>query len=217
MPAQIADILFDLGANEFLTPYLRRELGEDPENLPEPLPSPRACVRILQPGQRAEGGDLEAEAQRRGIPMVELRCAHIVGTGMVGLPRLIAERLYSGWYVNVRDCDPAVSLIHAVDVARAARLAAESAQSGFSSFTLTDGRDHTMRALAEALSFRLGDKRIFTVKPWIAKLALGSKLYAMVTEDQTIRGDSFAEAFPAFCPNDVCEYLRTHTYDDASL
>lgn len=227
MPSQIADILLDLGANAFLEPYLRRSLGDepDPDAASAPVPQPRAAVRVLQPGEDAADHALEAEAHRLGVPAVTLRCAHIVGTGMTGLPRRMAEKIYSGWYVHTSGADTRVNLIHAADVAEA--VAAVTTAEGLAALschschalTLTDSREHTIRELAEALSFRLGDKRIFTVKPWLAKLLLGRALYAAVTADQTLAADGprMAELFPRFQAHDVCQYLRTHTYDDASL
>ena len=214
----IANILFYLCGNEFLVPYLRRELTPDfdperPELTPDPEPS--CAVRIVQESFEGNNADLEAfrEACReRSLPVLTLRCPNIIGTGMTGRMRRLAESIYRGSYFHVAGGEGRTSLIHATDVARAVAVAAGSV----GEYLLTDNTPHAIHDIAEALARRIDDKRIFTWPAWLCRIWYSSATYRFLTSD-TCRQDTFAEAFPDFAPADTVNYLLTHVYDDASL
>lgn len=141
-----------------------------------------------------------------------LVCPNIVGTGMTGLPMAMATAITRGTYFHISGNEARVSTVHATDVARAVALL--PGKPGV--YTLTDGFNPTFRDLAEALAFRLGDKRIFTLRRRWARWLMDRRLIESVTTGAIVRGTDFAEAF-GFQPVAVTEYLRTHVYDDESL
>lgn len=217
---QIDDILIDLCGNDFLEPYLRRELErrveaperEGEERKPKPLPNPRVAIVIRSDSGNVSGREFGALCCDFNLPVLSLYCPLIVGTGMAGLPRRMAAGIYKGSYFNIKGNVSRVSVIHASDMARAAAMAAGTD----GAFTVTDGTHPTVDALADALAYRLGDKRLFTIKPWMARLWYGKEYYGQLTSDH-LSDDSFALSFPDFKPTPVTQYLRSHVYDENSL
>jgi len=214
---QIDDILIELCGNDFLEPYLRRELehavvDDRDDAKPKPLPKPRVAVKIATDDRKSDSGEFGAACCDLNLPVLSLYCPMIIGTGMTGLPRRIAAGIYKGSYLRIKGNASRVSAVHASDVARAVALAAGTD----GAFTITDGVDTALDDLADALAYRLGDKRIFTIKPWMARLWYGKEYYSMLTVDH-LAFDSFSAAFPDFKPVPVTQYLRTHVYDENSL
>ncbi len=202
---QLDGILLDLCGNDFLRPYFEREfLPEDPEN---PAP-PKAIIRVVQ------GIDTGVDScpDTPGLPMTVLRCNTIVGTGMSGLPMRIASGIVSGRYVQVKENQARISVIHAVDVARAARMAMGIP----GEFVLTDRTDPGINELAEALAYRIGNKRLFSIGARWARLWYGREFFCQLTTDSIV-ADTFGDQFPKFDPVSVVNYLRTHVYDENSL
>lgn len=207
---QIRDVAVDFGGNDFLLPYFRRQLGVTDDD--EPV-APMAAVRIVT-GEDECTADPEFDAfcSRHLLPVVVLRCANIVGTGMTGLVRRIAAGIYKGTFVHIAGNDARISVVHATDVARAASIAAGKQ----GEYTLTDGIDPMIHDLAEAFAYRMGDKRIFTIAPRWAKLWYGGEYFRALTTSNTV-SDTFRTAFPGFKPSEVVNYLKTHVYDQQSL
>ncbi|MCM1452013.1 MAG: hypothetical protein NC102_07125 [Clostridium sp.] len=214
---QIEDIIIDLCGNGFMEPYLRREL-EKPKAAEEdgaeqkPMPEPMAALRITSDSGNSQDVEFNRICAEKELPILSLYAPMIVGTGMTGLPREMAASLYRGLFFNVKGNMARLSLIHASDLAKAAALAVGTD----ASFTVTDGADPTVEDLAEAMSYRMGDKRIYTVKPWVARLIYGKEYYAQLTTDHIV-SDTFRQAYPDFAPTPVTQYLRTHVYDEKSL
>lgn len=215
---QIEDILIDLCGNDFLEPYLRRELEtptaekDDESAIAIAPPAPKAAVSIRSDAGNAADPDFEQACQDNNLPLLSLYCPMIIGTGMIGLPRRIASSLYKGIYFAIKGNASKASLIHACDVARATALAAGTD----GTFTITDGTETLIDELADAISFRLGDKRIYSIKPWMARFIYSKEYYAELTSDH-LASDSFGLSYPDFKPNRVTQYLRTHVYDEKSL
>lgn len=202
---ELDGIWLDLCGNDFLLPYFEREfVPEDPEN---PAP-PRAIIRVVQ-GAEAVG---ELPPEVASLPVTVLRCQTIVGTGMCGLPMRIAAGIASGRYVQVKGNEARISVVHAVDVARATRVAAGTS----GEFRLTDRMDPGINELAEALAYRMGDKRLLAIGARWARLWYGGDYFRRLTTDATV-ADTFGERFPEFSPVSVVNYLRTHVYDEKSL
>ncbi len=141
-----------------------------------------------------------------------LRCPIVVGTGMTGLPMEMAKRIAGGSYFHIEGNEACTSTIHASDLAVAVRLSI--GHSGC--WTVSDGSNPTFNQLAESLSFRLNDRRIYTIKPLMAKLLIPRALRKAITTENTVNGTAFAQKFD-FKPTPVTEYLRTHDYNDESL
>ena len=208
---QYSDILVDFCGLDFLSPYFERQFPV-PDDADGKLPLPRAAVIITSDASGEPEREFTQACDAMQLPVLKLHCPHIVATGMRGLTRDIAERIYKGSYVNIKDNDSRISIIHAIDITLAAALAAgEDAE-----YTLTDGTDPAITDLADAFSYRMGDKRLFTIKPFWARLWLGKKFYDAMIDHHTAP-DTFCAAHPDFQPNIVTQYLRTHVYDESSL
>lgn len=204
----INNIAIDLSGNEFLEPYVRRQI-------PAVTPSPDVDCTVKVVTADSPDWDKPACAPLASdapMPVAVIRCPYIVGTGMTGLMQRIAAGIYKGTYVHIHDCQARLSVVHAVDVARAVSTAAGTQ----GSYTLTDGTDPTIHDLAEALAYRIGDKRIITIKPRWARLWYGSTYFKTLTTDHICKS-TFTEIFPDFKPVEVTNYLHTHVYDEASL
>ncbi len=211
---RISDILFDLCGNDFLLPYLRREAGiADGEPAYDEESAPTRAVRIVTDDTTANADPaFDAETRRLGLPLAVLHCPCIVATGMTGLPRRIAESIYAGRFVTIKGCEARISVVHGVDVARAAMMAAGSVET----LTLTDGTDPAISDLADAIACRIDGKRLFAIPPRLARIWYGRQFFDRLTTDATCP-ENFTAAYPSFRPTTVTEYLRTHVYDKNSL
>lgn len=157
-----------------------------------------------------------------GICLTVLRMPPIVGTGMTGILRKLVNGIYRGSLTHIEGNEARVSVVHAVDVARAARLTARKG----GVYNVTDGVSPTVHDLMEALAFRLDDKRIFTVSPkrarriaWLGRIipqAFNPRMLEWMTTTLTFSSERIAQTVD-FKPHSVVEYLRTHDYDDNSL
>ncbi|MDE6416660.1 MAG: hypothetical protein K2K68_06520 [Duncaniella sp.] len=159
------------------------------------------------------------EITSKDIPVTVLRTPYIIGTGMGGLMRDIVAMTGRGTMFHIEGNDARVSVIHATD---AARLAAKMA--GIKgSYTVTDGSDTTWHDLIEALSVRVGHKRISTVGAKKVKwLTLAGKLWggpdkkmvAAITTDAIVEP---SELPIEYHPANVVDYLTNHEYTDEDL
>ncbi len=146
-----------------------------------------------------------------GLSPTILRCGHIVGTGMNGLPRRIAESIYRGVFVDIRGNTARQSFVHASDLGQAIGLTLGSGEV----FNVTDGCDPTMADFADALAVRISQKRLFSVSPRIFRFFYGKRFYGQLTENKTFSGEKLRSR--GFKAAPVTEYLKTHVYDDESL
>lgn len=207
-------IALSLSGNDYLLPYFERQFPQpDPESEPEADPMPvTAGIKVIVDDAGTEADpEFDAYCAEHELPVSVLRCPSVVCTGMRGLPRRLAEGVNRGTLFHIRGNEARLSVVHGVDVAAAAALCTGHA----GEYVLTDGCDPAARELCEALAYRMGDKRLFTMPRWLAKIWLGS-LYARLT-GCTPMESTFAQAFPDFEPKSVCQYLRTHVYDENSL
>lgn len=207
----LSEIVIDLGSSAMLLPYLQRQfpviLGEDPAE-------PVAGVKIRCSGHAPAGDDTEFDKYcvDHGLPVATLACCDIIGTGMAGLPRRMAEGIARGTFVHIRGNEARISLIHATEVARAVH--AVSGCQG--TYALSDCREHTMHDLAEAIAYRMNDKRLYTISRRWARVWYGSEYYKVLTTDH-LSESTFSADFPDFEPVDTLEYMHTHIYDQTSL
>lgn len=148
----------------------------------------------------------------------------VVGTGMGGGLLAMARAINGGWYFNVGGDESRMTVVHAVSVASAVRLAVkDGCYSG--DWLLTDGLNPLRRDVASGLAERLGQKRVYTLPlKWHKFLArLGDMLPFMpfssarlkeMTADSLAAGRPFTEACPGWHPVDTVNYLKTHDYSD---
>lgn len=185
----------------FVLPYIAREL---PQYEIVSDGDADECTVIISPD-----GTIPPEAPTDATVLL---CPNIVGTGMTGLPMELAMKIADGTYFHIEGIEAHLSTIHASDVAKAVRLSLGKG----GHHKVTDGSDPTYNDFAEALAFRLKNKRIMTLKPLLARFMMSKKLRELISTNRTVDGTAFAEAFD-FHPIPVTEYLRTHVYDDESL
>ncbi len=159
---------------------------------------------------------------------VTLRLPMVIGTGMTGEAARMTRMIYRGTYLHAKDSEARISVIHATDVAKAARLAMTApALSG--EYNICDGVNPTRHDMAEAIAYRLGQKRIYSLSAnkfkriarWADRLGLtsfGSKQLKLLTTDQLIDSSRWDAALgDNWHPVNTVEYLRTHNYDEHSL
>ena len=188
---------------EFVRPYIERELhGID--LLDATAGAVGFTVAVLAPGEDVPTcltGDVAV-----------LECPNVVGTGMSGLPMQIASAIAGGRFFHVKNADARISTIHAVDVAKAVKLVIGHP----GRHVVTDGCDPTVSEFAEALAWRVNQRRIYTLKACCAKWLMDRCLFELCNTGMIADGRAFIEMFD-FRPVAVTEYLRTHVYDDESL
>lgn len=162
--------------------------------------------------------EFSAKASASGTPAYILRCAPIVGTGMTGSVRRLAESIYRGVFFHFPGNEARKSIVHATDVARAARFIADNTLAP-RIYNLTDGADPTLHDIAEALAYRMDNKRIsnLSTKPqqWFGRLVYGKERYSSYTSSELFSSSRIQVA--GFKPTDTCDYMRNHIYDDSSL
>ena len=157
------------------------------------------------------------------VALAILRPAMIVGTGMGGELRTLVNRIYRGSYRHIVGNEARVSVVHATSLADAA--VAVTGRRGV--WNVTDGVDPSRHDLAEALAWRMDNKRIFSLQPgkarvvarvndWVPLFWLDSVALEAELATRTFSGMSLA-AETGFAPVSVVEYLRTHKYDESSL
>lgn len=158
----------------------------------------------------------------QGGKAVILRCADIVATGMTGFPRTLAEAVWRGTFFHFPGNEARRSMIHATDIGRIVRtLATAGIPAGnVLTYNVTDGSDPTIHDIAEALAYRMANKRISTLstrpQQWIGRQVYGARRYSLYTTTRTFSSEKL-KLDMAFHATDTCEYLRTHVYDENSL
>lgn len=196
------NILLIAPGREFLIPYFEREFEEYNVVTDKSLPY-QHTVAVCAPGEDRPASEADATV---------LICPNIVGTGMTGMPMEMARRILRLRHFHVDGNEARMATIHATDVARAAR----AALGVNGSFVVTDLATPSWHDFAEAIAYRLGDKRIYTLSPFWARFVMGRKWYDLITTEAQWDGREFAERFD-FKPTPVTEYLRNHVYDESSL
>lgn len=237
MPTTFRIIIVDDG---FLGKYIERELSAHPVRVGQ-------AVELLPPDSYQSGLTADAVIDPTGtvagfpadclsISVAVRPCASaslrlwlpaVVGTGMRGQLMEMARGINAGWYFNVGGDRSRMSVVHAVSVASAVRLAVKSG--GYSGdWLLTDGLDPLRGEVASALAERLGQKRLYTLPlKWHKILArLGDllpflpysteRLKAMTADALTV-GKRFDEVCPGWLPVDTVNYLKTHDYSDENF
>lgn len=180
-----------------------------------------AAVAAGSPWAKAES-DFVAAANAAGARAVILRCAPVVATGMQGFVRSLAADIWRGVFFHFPGNETRLSVVHATDIAAViGRILAGGLGEGSAPavFNLTDGVNPTLHDLAEALAHRMDEKRIsnLSTRPQqlIARFLYGPK-YRTWTTERTFDGSAICRALD-YTTTPVCEYLRTHVYDEQSL
>ncbi len=225
----------------FVEPYIRRALPGVtivPE-FSESSPAPDLAVMLSSTDIYGEGekdmvgetsalqGDFagrEAEFRKQagGVPTLILRCPDIIGTGMTGFPRRLAESVYRGTFFHFPGNESRRSAVHASDIAEVVKRAATAGlpHGGVNVYNITDGEHPTIHDLAEAFAYRMNNKRISNLstvgQKWLGRMLYGKKLMRLYTTSRTFSSAALEEDMH-FTPTAVCNYMRTHDYNDESL
>ena len=162
--------------------------------------------------------------EKHSVKLSIIRPPLIVGTRMKGMVRSMVNGIYRGYYYHIQGNDARRSVVHASDVSAVVRKIAPVG----GTYNVCDGVSPTVHDLAEALAYRMGDKRIYTISAKRAKLLarigdflgekspLNTKKLEHLTQTLTFNGDAITSVID-WTPNSVTEYLRTHNYDENSL
>lgn len=196
-----------IDAQRFPGEFVRAALEQDFELTSEPAP---LQVEIV------------SDSEIRLSNGVTLRLAPVVGTGMGGRLRRMANQIYRATYIKVRDNQARLSTIHALDVARAVAVAASGAvppgEYALSALPVEVNR------LVDALAKRITDKRVAELTAKNARWwALGLDIITLggAHAREALREDSVDAIFGhpqecrevfGFLPRDPADYLASHTY-----
>ena len=222
------NIIFHAPGNEFLKPYMAREFAGFEGNFALMVsstdiyePDPEGILNEDAPLRTDSGWKkLEDDFLKEYPQGYILRTASIIGTGMTCAMRRLTEEIYRGRFFHFPDNDARKSVVHASDIARAALLLANGAnRTDRHIFNISDDCDPTLHDIAEAIAYRLANKRISTLstKPqqWFGRKFYGER-YKYYTTTERVSCEALKAAI-GFTPVPVCEYLRTHVYDENSL
>ena len=143
-----------------------------------------------------------------------LRCANIIGTGMIGLPMRLARGIARGTMTTIKDNDAVISTVHAIDVAR---IALQLAASG-TTFNVTNGIDTPVSSMVDALSHRIKDKRVFQLSARWARLLYGAEYFKTLTTTLTFNNIRMMHALdPDTQLTDIVQYLNNHDYSNDTI
>lgn len=220
---------------EFLLPYLKAEGVELAEVEAAEVAIMLSTTDIYFPGgekmlDEESSVDIESIefgkekqfkefATKNHLPNIILRCPIVIGTRMGGIGRRIAEMIDSGKLFYFPGNEARVSVMHATDLAKVVLRLAQSDVSE-AVYNVGDGTNPTFHDLAEALAYRMKNKRVSTLstgpQQWFGRVFYGKKLYSIMTTSRLYSVEKIkAELGIDFV--DTCEYLRTHNYDENSL
>lgn len=157
---------------------------------------------------------LEKWCTDHDVVLTILRPAITVGRGMHGRLARMAHAVARGRYMHLRGNQAVRSLVMADDVARAVALTLGSP----GVFNVTDGRDHSVIAMADAMALNLGtDKRVLSMPAGLVKWGLRlcplpglKKAVATLTASATFSNRALVEA-TGLEPYDTLEVMaRRH-------
>ncbi|MDE6612467.1 MAG: hypothetical protein K2K22_07905 [Muribaculaceae bacterium] len=166
--------------------------------------------------------DFVGICRKLGTPCVILRCADIIGTGMTGFAHSLAADIWRGTFFHLPGNEARRSTIHASDIALIAKAIANSHfnKATPAVFNVSDGSDPLIHDIAEALAFRMNNKRISTLstrpQQLIGRLLYGKKKVAAYTTTRTFSAARLCETL-TFSLTPACQYMRTHIYNEDSL
>lgn len=179
---------------------------DEGKNINEFAPLKSDCTLVLDESHFIDS------CNERNIPFSVLRCAPIVCTGMQGSVRTMAEQIYRGTYIGLSGNEAVRSFVHGSDVPAAAR-----ATIGLNDiFNVTDDSDTLMSDIADALAWRMSQKRIFSLNAKWYKLLFGKKKMNDVCRSLCFSIEKI-KSTGKYNPTSVVEYLKTHVYNEQSL
>lgn len=152
---------------------------------------------------------------RRGLTCLHLRVPYVVGTGMGGLMMRMARGVSQGTVMRIKDNETEWSVIHATDVASAAKCFADK-PSPHTDYVVS-ASPVKVNDLVTAFGVRMKNKHIGCLSRRWARLLSGKSLYKAMVTDQIVDTQQFATDYPDFVFANPVVYLETHNYGDDSL
>ncbi|MDE6512415.1 MAG: SDR family oxidoreductase, partial [Muribaculaceae bacterium] len=175
-----------------------------------------AATRTGQSKARAE--QLVKEwCSQRDVTLTILRPARMFGKGVHGEMKRLFNDVVNSRYIHVRGNDARLSLVCAIDVAEAVK----RLHSIGGTYNVTDGKDATWIALADAMSANSGamKRQIFLPKPWAAtawklapwipavKASLSPEVLAHRSKTLTLSDAAIRESISAWNPYPAIEVI----------
>jgi nucleoside-diphosphate-sugar epimerase len=152
--------------------------------------------------------------EKQGLKPTILRCANIVGTGMVGLPMRFARGIARGTLMNIKENEAVINTVHAIDVARIAHQLVASGET----YNVTNGIDTRVVDLIDAIAYRVKNKQVFTLAQKWARMLYGGEYYRTMTTSLTFNNIKMVHALSADAQLiDVVSYLKNHDYTNDTI
>ena len=244
MKNDASSLLIVAPGREFVLPYIERELPKaaitmlSPDELATGDVSPEAAVmlsgtevyaptegRMLDESTPVDAAHPLAKAEevftafckRKGLRPIILRCTNTVGTGMTGYMQQLVRSIYRGTFFHFAGNEAVLSTVHAAQIA--ANISSLLRHEGPlpSPINITDGAEHTLTDVANALAHRMNGKHISTLstfgQKWLGRMLYGAERYGTYTRSLTFASTADLNLGTI----DTVDYLRTHIYDENSL
>ena len=190
---------------DFIQPYIIDALSD----IYEVITNDSAIADIVMAIVRESD---EGCVDRKVINTLLITPGTIIGTGMNGPGRALAEGIGRGCLYHIKGNEALMSVIHATALARAARMAAGTE----GRFVVAEDEPVATDTLIEALATRMDGRRVYTLGPRWAAWLMSRELRALTTTDSVTTGD-FKQHFPDYEAGSACEYLTTHDYSNDTI
>ena len=154
-------------------------------------------------------------ARTRNLTTIHIRVPMVIGTGMTGMSMFMAKRIANGTMHRIKDNKAVWSIIHAVDVAKVARLLADNTVNDVE--IIVSPPPTPVNDFIDALATRIKNKKTAILSAGLSKFLYSKKLFKEQTSDKVVDTSEFNHAYPDFIFNNPAEYLKTHIYNDESL
>ena len=204
--------------HEFLHKYFEQEFQRDIVTDPVNATDRKTCFLILdsKDGENEDVRTFRDKCQTHGCRLITLRLPAVVGTGMGDPVMKLAKNIARGTMFKIKENNPVWSVIHATDVARLARVIMERDLNKDVDIVVP-GTQIQLHDLIDALAYRMGDKKIGTLKYKFARLFFRPALLNIMTQNKVVENPDFTTIAAEFKFTDPADYLKTHVYDENSL
>ena len=217
MPGKFNDAIIDLAPCQAFLLSSSAVYGEEYIDVTEDSPlSPETAIgRTFVQTER----DFTSRCAEAGIIATILRLPLLIGTGMTGEMRRRVNAIYRAIYRHINGVEAHQSVLHARDLPQL--ITKLKGYHGI--YNVSDHTDPTTYEIAEAISARLGAKRIYTVNAKWARITarfadmlglkdLGTSYLRSVTATRTISTARLSAIIPSWCPTDATSFLQSHSY-----
>ena len=204
---------------EFVLKYLEREFNRRITDSPAESDGngPVFVIAGVDEKLNAEQEAFIEKAREAGKHIGIVRVPHVIGTGMGDTMMRLARGVARGTMMKIKGNEARWSVVHAVDIARAAARISAVAGGDTPDEYIVSAPPVPVNDLLEALGVRIKNKRVGYISPRWAALLYGNTLYKSLTTDFMVDTGKFDSMFADFVFNNPARYLSTPLYDDESL